>query len=130
MHLPAELIQDILRGELTALVWTTYDSDTEDYIPADTSISPELIAKLTDELSAPLDNTHYIDIMQYLDRINPTDGDTPAAWLGHDLALTRNHHGAGFWDRNLGELGTSLTQWAHTFPELDTYLGDDNHLHA
>lgn len=29
---------------------------------------------------------------------------------GHDFALTRNGHGAGFWDRGLGEAGNRLTE--------------------
>ena len=31
------------------------------------------------------------------------------AHAGHDFCLTRNRHGAGFWDRGLGELGDRLT---------------------
>jgi len=34
---------------------------------------------------------------------------------GHDFALTRNRHGAGFWDRGLGEVGEQLTKAAHLF---------------
>jgi hypothetical protein len=30
--------------------------------------------------------------------------------LGYDLWLTRNRHGAGFWDRGLGEIGDKLTE--------------------
>lgn len=44
---------------------------------------------------------------------------------GHDFALTRNHHGAGFWDRGLGELGERLTEAAHAVGECWPYLGDD-----
>ena len=34
----------------------------------------------------------------------------PSAELaGHDFALTRNGHGAGFWDRGLGAIGDMLT---------------------
>jgi hypothetical protein len=29
--------------------------------------------------------------------------------FGHDFWLTRNRHGAGFWDRGLGELGNQLS---------------------
>ena len=29
--------------------------------------------------------------------------------VGHDFTLTRNGHGAGFWDRGLGERGDRLT---------------------
>ncbi len=45
--------------------------------------------------------------------------------FGHDFWLTRNGHGAGFWDRGLGELGKQLTHWAKTFSSVDLYVGDD-----
>jgi len=44
---------------------------------------------------------------------------------GHDFWLTRNGHGAGFWDRGLGDLGDVLTKAAHESGESDAYLGDD-----
>jgi hypothetical protein len=50
--------------------------------------------------------------------------------MGHNFALTRNRHGAGFWDKGLGELGAELTEWAHTFGEQDLYVGDDGKLHV
>lgn len=46
---------------------------------------------------------------------------------GHDFWLTRNHHGAGFWDRGLpGDLGKLLTDAAHAFGGVNLYLGDDS----
>lgn len=47
------------------------------------------------------------------------------AQAGHDFWLTRNHHGAGFWDRGLGELGEKLTNIAESFGEQSPYVGDD-----
>lgn len=44
---------------------------------------------------------------------------------GHDFWLTRNRHGAGFWDRGLGELGSKLTDAAHDCGGCDAYRGDD-----
>lgn len=38
---------------------------------------------------------------------------------GHDFWLTRNHHGAGFWDRGYGPLGETLTRAAHAFGEAN-----------
>lgn len=38
--------------------------------------------------------------------------------VGHDLWLTQNRHGAGFWDRGLGKLGEQLTEIAHWFGEM------------
>lgn len=44
---------------------------------------------------------------------------------GVDFWLTRNGHGAGFWDRGLGALGDRLTAASHTYGECSLYLGDD-----
>ena len=45
--------------------------------------------------------------------------------LGHDLWLTRNGHGAGFWDRGLDELGDALAEAAKRQGSRDLYVGDD-----
>lgn len=47
--------------------------------------------------------------------------------LGHDLWLTRNGHGAGFWDRDFGteESRSALTAASKTMGERGIYLGDD-----
>lgn len=48
------------------------------------------------------------------------------AHAGHDFALTRNGHGAGFWDGDLPDaLGERLTEAAHTVGECWPYMGDD-----
>jgi hypothetical protein len=50
--------------------------------------------------------------------------------VAHDFWLTRNGHGAGFWDRDYPEpLATQLTDLAHSFGECYLYLGDDGKLH-
>jgi hypothetical protein len=49
------------------------------------------------------------------------------AQAGHDFWLTRNHHGAGFWDRySSGEgydLGQKLTELSHKYPEIFVFEG-------
>ena len=52
-----------------------------------------------------------------------------AASAMHDFALTRNGHGAGFWDRGLGAIGEELTAIAKGFGSHEVYLGDDNLIH-
>lgn len=44
---------------------------------------------------------------------------------GHDFWLTRNHHGADFWDRGCGSVGAKLTEAAHAWGSCDLYVGDD-----
>lgn len=50
--------------------------------------------------------------------------------FGHDFWLTRNGHGAGFWDRGLGGLGDTLTKWAEPYGSIDLYVSDDGQVHA
>lgn len=45
--------------------------------------------------------------------------------IGHDFTLTRNGHGAGFWDRGLGDVGDALTDLCKPFGEVSAYVGDD-----
>lgn len=49
---------------------------------------------------------------------------------GHDFWLTRNRHGAGFWDRGLGDAGQRLTNNAHTYGESYLYVGDDGKVYV
>lgn len=49
---------------------------------------------------------------------------------GHDLYLTRNSHGAGYWDRGLGDRGDRLTKAAHAWGSWTLYVGDDGKLYA
>lgn len=43
------------------------------------------------------------------------------AQAGHDFWLTRNGHGAGFWDRGLGIVGTKLTDASRPYGSVDMY---------
>jgi hypothetical protein len=52
--------------------------------------------------------------------------DTQAA---HDFWLTRNGHGAGFWDRGLGAVGDRLTANCKPYGEVNPYVGDDGKIH-
>ena len=45
--------------------------------------------------------------------------------IGHDFWLTRNGHGAGFWDRGLGDLGEKLTDIAESFGECHIMVDND-----
>ena len=50
--------------------------------------------------------------------------------LGHDFWLTRNRHGAGFWDGDWPEkLGRELTDRAHGYGDAGLYVGDDGRIY-
>ena len=49
---------------------------------------------------------------------------------GHDFWLTRNGHGAGFWDGDYEkDVGDKLTVASKSFGEIDLYVGDDGELY-
>lgn len=48
---------------------------------------------------------------------------------GHDFWLTRNGHGAGFWDRGL-EHGDELSAMAKVYGSVDLYVGDDGMIYS
>ena len=48
---------------------------------------------------------------------------------GHDFWLTRNGHGAGFWDRGYGKVGYRLTDAAHKYGELNIEKDAHGELH-
>jgi len=53
-----------------------------------------------------------------------------AEMAGHDFWLTRNGHGAGYWDGDLPEtLGEELTLRATGVGPREPYLGDDGRVH-
>jgi hypothetical protein len=44
--------------------------------------------------------------------------------IGNDFILTANRHGAGFWDRGLGERGQRLTELVHPFGTIDAFVDE------
>lgn len=49
---------------------------------------------------------------------------------GHDFWLTRNGHGAGFWDRGYHDATAEiLSKESESFGETDLYEGDDGQLY-
>jgi hypothetical protein len=50
--------------------------------------------------------------------------------FGHDFWLTRNGHGAGFWDRGLGALGDRLTDASKPYGEVNLWVDADGSVRA
>jgi hypothetical protein len=102
--------------------WATANpAQLDDLIDAD-DLTPEVRAEATEDVRLFLRVAGAADVAEYVAR--SYDPESAAAQLGHDLLLTRNGHGAGFWDRGLGELGERLSMWARSLggADLDAYL--------
>lgn len=113
-------ISDVELGYLDCALWSSTGDDDQ---PLDVlgveAIAPETRAKMRAEL------TDFVLQNQALLKASGLQ-DTQ---IGHDFWLTRNGHGAGFWDRGLGQVGVALTLAAHKFPAIDLYVGDDGKIY-
>lgn len=109
---------------IEAALWSSTDnSNDQGGEPLDANygledIAPETLASIHEDCEA-FQRDHAEDIGGDLER------------AGHGFWLTRNHHGAGFWDGDwVDEVGKRLTEASHAYGECDLYIGDDGLIYA
>ena len=116
-------------GLTEAALWSGVDLETgEPFDAADFTaddIAPETAAQLREEFEdfVAANEATIARIRQQHPRCTPGQ-------VGHDFWLTRNRHGAGFWDRGYGEDGDTLSEAAKVYGSVDLYVGDDGLLHG
>lgn len=106
-------INVMVRHYLTAALWSSMDDDG---VPMDRNYTTH---DFTDhaEKQAVDDCTRFVE--QAGELLNGIDPES----AGHDFWLTRNHHGAGFWDRGYPKAqGAGLTALAHKFGDIDVMM--------
>lgn len=107
-------LDDFTDAYIESALWTS-TSDSEYTID---NISPETLEKMI------------ADCKTFQEQVWNELSDDPAA-AGHDFWLTRNGHGAGFWDGDWPEpAATKLTELSKEFGEFDLYVGDDDMVHG
>lgn len=127
---------DFFRAYVGAAVWTGVeypdghpgkDHDRNNDLAAE-DVAPEALRKMAQDCAAFQKQAADLLAEAYdRDGYGNTQWSAPAQ-AGHDFWLTRNRHGAGFWDRGALEadgLGDKLSEVARTFGESDLYQGDD-----
>ena len=113
-------------GYIECALWASMDDDDK---PLDDNYGPEDIESAT-LLEMIGDCGRFQKENDELLTIAISTGGRTLSDCGHDLWLTRNRHGAGFWDRGLGVTGEKLTEAAHSYGSFDLYVGDDGKLHG
>lgn len=115
-----EANKEFLNAYVACALWASMDDAVNPldskYTAAD--IAPETLEKMKDDCG---------DFqLQYGYLIGPD-----LAEAGHDFWLTRNGHGAGFFDGDWEkEIGERLTEASHKFGEFSLYVGDDGKIHG
>lgn len=120
-------IDTFLAAYIECALWSTSGTSPGDECgpqPLDANYGPEDIAP--DTLAAMRE-----DCARFI-AANKADleatGATPEQ-CGHDFWLTRERHGAGFWDRGYGAVGERLTSASNAYGEFCLYVGDDGLIH-
>ena len=100
----------------------TFDKSFQDCGYSVHNLAPELLTRVIEDCAA-FQTDHASDL--------DADGCPDRAHGGHDFWLTRNRHGAGFWDGDYpAAIGRRLTDAAHAYGESDWYVGDDGLIYA
>jgi hypothetical protein len=119
----ARHLAEFFQGYLRCALWSSTDEDGD-----------HLDAKFdSDDFSPAARGQSEVDCIVFF---TDNEQDLYDAWrslgfefssAGHDFWLTRNGHGAGFWDRDelKGGIGKRLTKSCRNFKEVDLYVGDD-----
>ena len=109
--------REVIAGYVACAEWLTPDDDGESVDHCE--VSDVARSELADDCVRFLASVRLCTLRQY--------AVTGASWsqFGHDFWLTRNHHGAGFWDRGLGEVGSRLTELSHAEGGRDTFFNED-----
>jgi hypothetical protein len=129
-------LSEITGHYITAAYWTDTEPDTEDTPPTLAVMSASGIMAAAASCARFMQRCGPAVLIAYSDA-----GGTPEQ-MGHDLWLSRNGHGAGFWDRkNLGvpygftsrphadTLGDYLHRIAKGMGQCDLVQGDDGLLY-
>lgn len=118
-------MDDFTRQYLATALWSSTDESDEsggDPLDANYSVddcAPETIQRAERDCAAFQEKAG--DLLS--EHFDPTMG-------ARDFWLTRNGHGAGFWDGDWPEGGERLTEISEAFGECNLYVGDDGLIYA
>lgn len=125
-------LQDFTVGYIICALWSSNDENDE---PLDRNYSINDIHPDTLKLMEK-DCKAFYDVWWYAFVYEGLMGTKNDEYAGHDFWLTRNRHGAGFWDRDKLLNRDKLTKASKAFGEFDLWVGDhvtygnDNKIHG
>ena len=108
----------------------TFDRSFQDCGYDVDNLAPETLAQAVEDCRA-FQADHAADLGKAADlrSFNRAHG-TIDEHLGHDFWLSRNGHGAGFFDRGSDPVWDRLQEAARVWGTVDLYIGDDGKIHG
>ncbi len=129
-------LEDFFDSYVETALWSSNDeSDESGGEPLDSNYGPEDLSEQAEDKMVA-DCKKFLDLAwPLLEQVSSVRGYPVMEAAGHDFWLTRNGHGAGFWDGDWDEdgedkLGDKLTKISKKFGETDLYVGDDGMIYA
>lgn len=130
----ANQLTQVAQGYMEAMLWAETDSEGEFYdqrfSPGD--IADSSAAAIDADIRAFMEEAETLGLIHMEGSLWWINQDDPQPEhldrLGHDIHLTRQHHGTGFWDRGWGAEGDRLTEIAHKLGEV-TVWAEDGRVH-
>lgn len=116
----------VFESYVEAALWSSTDDQDN---PLDDNYD---IDDLSDETRAQMleDCQAFCQTMEYHILTWSSRSSTPEEQAGHDFWLTRNRHGAGFWDGDWDDPAAKhLTTCANAYGEVNLYVGDDGKIY-
>lgn len=117
-------LTEVFDHYVIAALWTTTDHND---VPLDRNYGAE-------DIDPRSQAEIFVDVKDFVEsceaqRPDIFEGMNPQQ-IGHDFLFTRDHHGAGFWDRGLGEVGSFLTKMSDRYGDSGLYVGDDSKIYV
>lgn len=126
---PVPIWPEFFDAYIEAALWSTTDNSTESGgYPLEDNYGPDDIDQESIDKQIMETNSFIDENEAWLDEASEKFGARPAS-LGFDFWLSRNGHGAGYFDRGYGALGDKLQNAAKVYGTSDIYVGDDRKLH-
>lgn len=134
MKLSHAVIDEALDAYIETALWSSHDESDEsggepmdkNYGPGD--IASETLREMRKEVRDFMESNAETIRKAEIDESNWSRW----ARAGHDFWLTRNGHGAGFWDGDWmpRSIGDKLTKASKPYGSVDLYVGDDGKIYG
>ena len=120
---------------LITLLWSSSDDEGEpldrEYSISDIDDPDNAIDRVLCQFKSMVEEDPILISLENIIELTGNDSDR----IAHDLCLTINHHGAGFWDGDYspdrigsGFIGDRLTEISHSFTEIGLYANNSDRL--
>lgn len=105
----------VLQAYLEAMLWVNEEMDEYSISDVDETLVE----------SSKNDIDFFLKLIEHVDNAAEEANTYSDEQLGHNLLLSRNGHGAGFFDNN----NDTLQEICRKMKTVDAYIGDDNKIH-